>query len=366
MNIAFVLLTYSPNAPAGIERTIAALAEGLRQLGHRAIILTAVGDDEHTDLDVIRLTSVQLPCPARQEHLAAALARPKPINDEVHSLLLQQNTDIVCWGDAEWGLGHLAPAPPGVRTVLKVCVLRTDSLFHQALARNPDAVIPNSAFLCEEAARAGIDTTGWVPVPNALLNAAKPPSIEQREKLRQSGPVRIVARAEPHKGIRELITALPPGLNRPVEIVLAAAGFEYWPGMQDTVLAECAEAARRAPGNVKLLPALPWRQVPEFFSGASLTIISTTSPETWCNVAAEALSAGTPVIAYAFGHVPVLVGSAGVMVPPGTPANALWAAALELLGDRAAYHQAARTAPTRVCDHTPSASASRFLAAVNP
>ena len=39
MNIAFVLLTYAADAPAGVERTVAALAEGLRRLGHRATSL---------------------------------------------------------------------------------------------------------------------------------------------------------------------------------------------------------------------------------------------------------------------------------------------------------------------------------------
>ncbi|WP_395110623.1 glycosyltransferase family 4 protein [Actinomadura sp. SCN-SB] len=363
MNIAFVLLTYAADAPAGVERTLAALTGGLRRLGHQAVILTAVGD-EHADSQVIRLRSIHLPSPAREEHLGAALAQPAPIAHEVRRVLTERNTDVVCWADAAWGLGHLAPAPPGVRTALKVSVLRTDPLFHQALAHEPDAVITNSPFLRKQASMAGIDATRWIPVPNALLTTTQPPEPDQREELRRSGPIRIVARAEPHKGIRELITALPPGLNRRVEVVLAEAGFEYWPGMQDTVLAECTEAARQAPGQVTILPALPWRQVPDFLGGAALTIISTTSPETWCNVAAEALSAGTPVIAYAFGHVPVLTGAAGVMIPPGAPATALWEAATDLLGDTAAYHLAARTAPTRVADHTPTASASHFLAAV--
>jgi glycosyltransferase involved in cell wall biosynthesis len=116
---------------------------------------------------------------------------------------------------------------------------------------------------------------------------------------------------------------------------------------------------------VRLLPPLRWQDVPGFLAGAAVTIISTTSPESWCNAAAEALSAGTPVIGYDFGHVPVLTGPAGVMVAPGQPPRALWAAATRLLADPGAYHAAATTAPGQVRPHTPAAAAAAFLSAVN-
>jgi iron(II)-dependent oxidoreductase len=173
-----------------------------------------------------------------------------------------------------------------------------------------------------------------------------------------------VARAEPHKGIRELIESVPAGLDRPVEIVLAAAGFEYWPGMQDEVIADCRAAASYPLSPVRILAPLPWHAVPDFFTGAAVTVISTTSPESWCNTAAEALSVGTPVTGYDFGHVPALVGAAGVMVPPaelGEPATRLWTATTELLADHDAYHAASAQAPERVAAHTPRAAAEAFL-----
>ena len=119
-----------------------------------------------------------------------------------------------------------------------------------------------------------------------------------------------------------------------------------------------------APARVRLLPALGWRDVPGFLAQAAVTIISTTSPESWCNAAAEALSAGTPVIGYDFGHVPALTGPAGVMVTPGQPPRALWSAATRLLADPGAYHAAATAAPGQVRPHTPAAAAAAFLRAV--
>jgi len=363
VNIAFVLLTYAPDAPAGLERSTAALMAGLREAGHDVIMVTAARNAGHDDPALIGV-DIALPDPATEEDLLAALAEPAAVQARVRDILTLHRTDIVCWADAAWGLGYLAPAPAGTRTVLKVAVVRTDPLFGQALAAGPDRVITNSEFLISQAASAGLDVTGWAVVPNALLTPAEPPPPGRREELRQRGPVRIAVRAEPHKGIAELIAAIPPGLDRDVEIALAAAGFEYWPGMQDQVMAGCAAEARTAPARVRLLPALSWRDVPGFLAQAAVTIISTTSPESWCNAAAEALSAGTPVIGYDFGHVPALTGPAGVMVTPGQPPRALWSAATRLLADPGAYHAAATAAPGQVRPHTPAAAAAAFLSAV--
>lgn len=365
MNIAFVLLTYTPDAPAGLERSTAALMAGLRDLGHHVLMLTAAGKNPDGEPGLVELP-VTLPDPATENDLLRALADPGPVEHAVREILAAHQADVVCWADTSWGLGYLAPAPAGTRTVLKMAVLRTDDLMARALAATPGRVITNSPFLISQAADAGLDTTGWAAVPNALLATTSAPEPARREDLRRRGPVRIAVRAEPHKGIAELIAAIPPGLGRPVEIALAAAGFEYWPGMQDEVFASCQAAARTAPAEVQILPPLSWRDVPGFLAGAALTIISTTSPESWCNAAAEALCAGTPVIAYGFGHVPVLAGPAGVMVPPGQPPAGLWSAATRLLADPAAYHAASAAAPAQVQAHTPAASAEAFITAARP
>lgn len=364
MNIAFVLLTYAPDAPAGLERSTAALMAGLRELGHHVIMLTAAGRNPHGDPDLIELP-ITLPDPATEDDLLRALADPEPTTRRVQEILTAHRADIVCWADASWGLGYLAPAPAGTRTVLKLAVLRTDELMARALSAAPDKVITNSPFLISHAADAHMDVTGWTAVPNALLATATPPEPARREELRRRGPVRIAVRAEPHKGIAELISAIPPGLDRTVEIALASAGFEYWPGMQSEVIDACAAAARIAPCEVRILPPLNWRHVPGFLADGALTIISTTSPESWCNAAAEALDGGTPVIAYDFGHVPVLAGPAGVMVPPSAPPGALWAAATGLLADQTAYHAASAAAPAQVRSHSPAASAAAFIDAVS-
>ncbi|BDH14247.1 glycosyltransferase family 4 protein [Streptomyces hygroscopicus] len=312
--------------------------------------------------DLLRLTSLTLPRPAVEDDLTKLIADPAPVEQEVRKLLNDLDVELVCWVDAVWGLGHLSPAPAHVRTALMVHVLRTDPPMHESLRRRPGAVVTVSDFMVEEASAAGLDASEWQVVPNALLRQTPAPPAGVREELRRTGPVRIVARAEPHKGIAELLRAYPAaGLGRPVEIVLASAGFEYWPGMQQDVLRECEALATDLP-EVRLLPALSWQEVQPFLAKAAATVISSTSPETFGNVAAEALSVATPVVGYGLGHLPALTGGAGRMVPLADGPHRLWESVSDLLGHREDYHAASQQGPLQVAHHTPQAVAEGFLA----
>ncbi|MFJ2744799.1 glycosyltransferase family 4 protein [Streptomyces sp. NPDC087440] len=363
MNIAFVLLTHNPDEPAGIERSVAALAAGLRHLGHRALVIAAGPATPGDGPDLLRLTTLTLPRPVVEAHVMALLDPPAPVESEVRGLLAEQQVDLVCWVDAVWGLGFLSPAPTTTATALMVHVPRDDAPLHQSLAHRPGSVLTVSDFMVEEMARWGVDTSTWSVVPNALLHTAPVPSPSEREALRREGPVRIVARAEPHKGIAELLKAYPTGgLGRTVQIVLAAAGFEYWPGMQEEVTSDIRALAAGLP-EVEILPALPWQEVPVFLSQGCATLVSSTSPETFGNVAAEALSAGSPVVGFGLGHLPHLTGTAGCMRALDDGPASLWEALTGLLENRPAYHAASQQGPRQVAAHSPTAAARAFLAA---
>ncbi|AHH97441.1 hypothetical protein GCM10010174_06480 [Kutzneria viridogrisea] len=382
MNVAFVLLTHSSDEPAGIERAVASLASGLREIGHRALIIAAGpprAEDEH---DLVRLASLHLPHPLLFDDLPQLFADPEPVRREVLEILTAHDINVVCWADAVVGLGFLSPAPPGVRTALMVHFLREDDHMRRSLAQRPDAVLAVSPFLIDEAARTGLDTTGWHALPNALPSTGQAPCHDERERLRRTGPVRIVARADPYKGIAELLNALPEGFGRPVQIVLAAAAFELGRGMQTELINACRARAAAFP-NVEVLPAIPWLGVQPFLAEAALTLVPSTRPETFGNVAAESLSVGTPVVAYRFGHLPVLVGGAGRLVDldvlsglgrssllTGNTLEAvdfadnaarLWQAAAELLDNADAYHAASAQALHQVSDQSSAAVAENFL-----
>ncbi|MFH8470795.1 glycosyltransferase family 4 protein [Streptomyces sp. NPDC017991] len=386
MNIAFVLLTHAADEPAGVERAVDSLVEGLRSTGHNVLIIAAGPPRAGDGPDVCRLDSVTLPRPLLFDELPQLFEEPGPVRREVLHILGRFDADVVCWADAVVGLGFLSPAPSHVQTALMVHFLRVDDHMQRALAHRPDVVLPVSPFMLDEAARAGLDVTNWRTLPNAVSGAAAAhgtvPEGPERERLRRTGPVRIVTRADPSKGITELLDACPADLNRPVQIVIAEAGFELWPGMQADMIEAARSRAAGLPG-VEVLPAIAWREVQPFLAGAAVTLVPSTSPETFGNVAAESLSAGTPVVGYGFGHLPLLVGEAGRLVdldvvhgfghlPALTGrtletndftagASHLWRATIDLLADPDAYLAASRQTRRQVAPLAPAAVAAEFL-----
>ncbi|MGW2686342.1 glycosyltransferase family 4 protein [Streptomyces sp. NPDC001414] len=364
--IAFVLFSYAPGEPAGYERAVGALAEGCRQLGITPLIITSgpaePGDADHPDM--VRLSSLTLPRPILKPDILAALEDPEPVRAELRQLLADHQADVVVWVDALYGLGYLDAAPAGVPTILQVHKVRGDDYFNQAIAA-ATTVCPISPFMESEAREQGYDTSAWTIVPNALFAPALPAEQEERERLRTQGPVRIVSRAEPYKGLAELLEALPADWTRKVELVLAAAGFEYWPGMQDEVFAAVHAAAAKRPDVVTVRQALSWQDVQPFFAGATATIIASYEPETFCNAAAEAMSTGAPVVGIGIGNLPHLVGQGGVMVSAEQGANGIWPVLSELLEDTDRYHEASRNAVLRTAFHAPSEVVRQLLATVN-
>ncbi|MEU0845665.1 glycosyltransferase family 4 protein [Streptomyces sp. NPDC005962] len=361
LTIAFVLLTYSPDEPAGIERAVDSLANGLRELGHRTLIVAAGPPCRNGPPDLVRLNSVSLPRPMLVDEMLTLLPDPAPVREEVRRVLSERRVDLVVWADAVAGLGYLSPAPPGARTALMVHFMRADQSMRESLEHRPDAVLAVSDFLIDQSRGAGLTCDGWQTLPNAVPVSVDPPGPDRRERLRLSGPVRVVARTDPQKGVAELLRAHPGHeLGRPVEIVLASARFEWARGIQDQVLDECRALAEASP-EVKILPALDWREVQPFLADAAVAVVPSTGPESFGNVAAEALSVGTPVISYGLGYLATLTGKAGRTVDLDDGPERLWWALARLLDDRAAYHAASQQGPQQVAAHTPAAVAREFL-----
>ncbi|TDD31221.1 glycosyltransferase [Actinomadura sp. KC06] len=370
--VAYCLLTYRPDHPSGIERSIAAQMAGMRELGHEPLVIAA-GPPRPGDADepaLIRLKSVVLPALTRHTEVVDAIADERAVAAEVRGVLADHGVDVACWGAPVWGLGHLGAAPPGTLSVLMVHnTLRPTSdpaPMHRAVAA-ADVVCPASPYVLDSYASAGWDTTDWRIVPNAVLSTGlRPPSRCEREQLRRRGPVRIVSRADPGKGQACFLEAMPAGWDRPIEIVLAEADFEFAHGQQARAVADCRAQADRRSDVVTLHPALRWHDVPAYFAEAAATVITSVEPETFSHTTAEALSVGTPVVAFDLGFVPDLAGPAGRVVPLEDGFAALWSRLHQLLHDCDAYHAASRAAPGRIAHHNPVTAASALLAAALP
>ncbi|KQV13553.1 hypothetical protein ASC99_33680 [Kitasatospora sp. Root107] len=233
--VLLVLASWTPDAPAGIERATAALAIGLAQAGHHPVIATAAPQLTGPGLpgvsvERLRLTGLTFPCD--DETLCRAVTRQdNALTEQIRGLTIRHRIDTVLFTDALWGLGRLrGDLPAHTRRVLAAHVPPAKLDAGPALARAGPVIVP-STVVSEQ-------LTDWGPlnvavVPNALLPdpGVTPPDAERREELRRHGPVRVLARLGPEKGVAELLEAVT-GLGRrrasPNSSKLSPAGTGRW------------------------------------------------------------------------------------------------------------------------------------------
>jgi Glycosyltransferase Family 4 len=211
---AFVLVSYRPDEPAGMERAVAAMSAGLRERGHRVLILTAA-PQPRPDTGIVRLRELPVTFPCDDNTLRnAAQARQTAIARELDATLTREQAHVVVYVDGLWGLGRLAAAVAHrARRVLAVHVVGHHTDLAPALAAAHRVIAPSAAVLAEAGAR-GYDPAAWRVVPNPLLvdpGQLERPDAAHREQLRRHGPVRIVARLGPEKGVASLLAAAAPG-----------------------------------------------------------------------------------------------------------------------------------------------------------
>src|ERR1700733_7758748 len=102
--VAFVLVSYRPDEPAGMERAVAAMSAGLRGLGHRVLILTAAAQP-HPDATIVPLRELPVLFPCDDSTLRnASQARQAAIARDVDATLDGHQADVGVYGDALWGL----------------------------------------------------------------------------------------------------------------------------------------------------------------------------------------------------------------------------------------------------------------------
>ncbi|MFJ6381437.1 glycosyltransferase family 4 protein [Kitasatospora sp. NPDC092039] len=368
--VLLVLVSWTSDAPAGIERATAALALGLARNGHRPVIATAAPQPEGPGLPGVtvarlRLDDVQFPCDDAVLRNAVTYQDTR-LTRQIRDLITEHRIDTVLFTDALWGLGRLRGDIPGhVRRALAAHVKPHTLDAGPALARATRVLVP-SAVVRDELA-------DWGPrnlrvVPNALLPdpTVTPPAPELREQLRRNGPVRVLARLGPEKGVLDLLETAS-GWDRPVEVALAEAGFEDSAGSQSELLDACRTAAARVPG-VRLRGALAWDEVLPWLAGAAVVIVPS-HKETFGLVALEAMSVGTPVVAYRVGNLPALISPTGdgdhLLVGHDEGPAALHKAAQTLLEDDILYAATTQTVYRRAAEFEPHRIADFFLEAVS-
>ncbi|MGH3625302.1 MAG: glycosyltransferase family 4 protein, partial [Sciscionella sp.] len=351
LTVAFVLAPYTPDAPAGMERATTALAHGLRQLGHRALILTAASPS-YLLRDELRLDWPRVGFPCGDNELRhAILADEREIDGELSEIYRDYHVDVAVHVDALWGLGRAAP-PSRVRTVLAMHVVGHDDDLQPALERANLVIAPSHTVL-NHAHDRSYDTSCWRIVPNALLHHHTPPPADQRETLRRHGPIRILARLGPEKNVPALLDA-GRLVERPIEVIVAEAGFEDTDGAQAAELDRCRYSAAHLHQGTIDGTGLDWADVPPWLAHAAVVIVPSVH-ESFGLVALEAMSGGTPVAAFDVDNLPTLIGTGdqagGILVPRSQGEHGLWRAAEHLLDDPLRYAELSRAAYYRSRDY---------------
>lgn len=365
-SVAFVLVSWTPDAAAGMERATAATATALTNAGHRAVIITAAVAEAtaYGGAHVEPLTTLPVTFPCDDATLRGLIdEHATHVGAELRRHYHRHRVDIAVYVDALWGLGRLAPTGAPARRILAAHVVGHDTDLHAALDRAPHAVITPSAAVCDEATTRGYSTGRWQVVPNTLLIDHPPPPAQRRTELRRSGPIRVLARLSPVKGITGLLADVPTTWTRPIEVALGEAGFEDTTGEQHQLWQQCRATVDRIP-NLTLRSGLPWWAVPAWLADASLVIVPSRR-ESFGLVALEAMSVGTPVIAHAVDNLPHLIGDGGHLVPIADGPACLWRAARALLDDPVRYEATSRAAYYRSRDYRPALVADQLLKVVS-
>ena len=334
MNVGFVAVSWRPDAPAGIERSVAIAATGLSRLGHRPLIITAHPQAPATykGMPIHTLTALPYQEPTSDQTLRAAIdANTVALRSELARLASTWHLDALIYLDGLWGAGRAAVKIDGLVSVLAVHVVghRQDLAAALDLA---DTVIAPSSEVLRQAADAGYDTTTWQVVPNGHDSPA-PPAPHKRQLLRTTAPIRVLSRLGANKGILELLEGLrrqPP--QRRMDVRLGFAGFEETTGSQHHLLSRCRQLAGP---NVHVDGwGLGWDEVAAWLASASVVIVPSQA-ETFGLVALESMAVGTPVVANSIGNLPHLIGDAGILTTTGP--GGLIQSAHHLLADETTY-----------------------------
>jgi glycosyltransferase involved in cell wall biosynthesis len=301
--------------PGGAEIGLLRLARRLTARGHELTLATpGPGPLDDAGLPVVRIALGGM---QRRAGARAALSWPR-------ARRLTRDADVVYLNGTV--SGRLLPALAGRRTVLHV---------HDIVARAPrfwsraDAVLADSQAVADRLPRLAAEVV-YCPVELDVPAHPAPWPVNGGD-----GPViGFVGRVEPRKGPIDLVRAAPAiRAGAPCARIVLVGDDPYG----------------SAPGYVARVRAShDVEHVPWVADGAAVmrhldVLVAPSRQEPFGTVLAEAMAAGTPVVATRVGGLAEVVvdGETGRLVTPGRP-DELAAAVLDVLGRRAQMGAAAR------------------------
>ncbi|WP_062437819.1 glycosyltransferase family 4 protein [Herbidospora daliensis] len=303
-----ILLTLGTSA-GGVGRHVRTLADGFAARGHEVVV---AGPAETRERFGFTQTFAAIP----------VSDRPHPVNDARTVALLRRITaDVVHAHGLRAGALAALARPRRLVVTLHNAVTAGGAIgavyatLERVVARRADVVLGVSPDLCDRMTALGARAVGPAVVPA--------PPLADLPATTEFGGKRVlltVARLAQQKGLETLLDAAAGPY--PPEVLFAVAGEGPLRGaLQERVSRENLPVVLLGPRDdvAALLKAATALVVPSRWEGQPLTV-------------QEALRAGVPVVGFAVGGVPPMVGDAGLLAPPGD-AEGLRSALLRLLGD---------------------------------
>jgi phosphatidylinositol alpha-mannosyltransferase len=343
-----VVCPYSWDMPGGVQVHISDLAEELQRRGHTVSVLAAADDDT----------------PVPPYVVSAGRAVPIHYNGSVARLTFGplSASRVRRWlADGRFDVLHVhEPASPSLGLLAVWWAdMPVVATFHQATPRSramsaafgilQSAIEKISARIAvsEEARTVVVQHLGGDPIviPNGLYVDRFAAGVARRDWQGRTGTLSFLGRLdEPRKGLPVLLEAWPTICRERRGVRLLVAGRGDVDEIRRTIPADCRDA-------VTFLGGVSDEDKIAMFASSDVYVAPHTGNESFGIVLAEAMAAGTPVLAselVAFRTV-VEDGRLGALVPVGD-APALAKAALELLADpgrRAELRDRARIAVRR-------------------
>ncbi|TKK84113.1 glycosyltransferase family 4 protein [Herbidospora galbida] len=288
-----ILLTLGTSA-GGVGRHVRTLADGLQARGHEVVV---AGPAETRHRFGFTQTFVEIP----------VADRPHPVNDaRTVGVLRRITADVVHAHGLRAGALAALARPRRLVVTLHNAVTAGGAIgavyatLERVVARRADVVLGVSPDLCERMTALGARAVAPAVVPA--------PPLADLPATTEFGGKRVlltVARLAQQKGLEVLLDAAAGAY--PPDVVFAVAGEgPLRDALQERVTRENLPVILLGPRDdvAALLRAATALVVPSRWEGQPLVV-------------QEALRAGVPVVGFAVGGVPSMVGEAGLLVPSG-------------------------------------------------
>lgn len=357
MRVLLVTDVYAPSV-GGTERHVEALAAALDRRGHDVVVATtspALGGPTSTAgaPTVVRLrgwTEVAIRRRARPEQVFHPPAPDPPVVRALEALIRAQRIDVV---HAHGPIAH--SAVPAARQAGRPVVVSLHDYGLDCARRSrvrPDgSACAGTSGACWRCATATAGTLrGPLLVAGLRRSARWWPDVDAFVANSEAVGRAAAAAGVACEVISPWIAPGPDASGEPLAGLPATPFVAYVGALARHKGIEVLDAAwRDAPAplvalvsrpelGVRLRAATPMASdvdhatVLATLARAAVTVVPSTYAEPFGLVAAEAMWAGSPVVASDVGGLAMLVGEAGVLVPPGDPST-LRRAVIELLDD---------------------------------